>query len=143
MPVKNVDMHLIEARRISKPGEPVRNVRIDNNSTVTLVREVDEGTAVVEFRYTANYSGLGNIRIEGSLIFEGDATELTKQWSTTSNMPDDIASEIHTAVMQVCVPEAIMISRDIKMPPPLPLPKVNVSKKQSKESKPSSGFEVA
>ena len=35
MSIKTVDLTSIEARRFSKRDEKIRNVRIDNNSTVT------------------------------------------------------------------------------------------------------------
>lgn len=141
MPVKSVDLTNIEARRFSKREEKIRNVRIDNNSTVTLITEINDSELSVDFRYTANYGGIGLIKIEGTIIFEGDAPAIAQQWGATSNMPDEIAGEIHTAIMRVCVPEAMLISRDIKLPPPFPLPQVNIQKKNKRQA--SSGMEVA
>jgi len=142
MPIKDVEITLIDAKRVSRRGEKVQNIRIDNNSTVTMIKEVPDGTAQIEFRYTANYGGIGSIRIEGSLIFSGDVTELIKKWSETSNMPDKTAGEVHTAIMAACVPEAVLISRDLKLPPPMPLPQVKVGKPKKGE-KQSSGMEIA
>ncbi len=142
MPVKDVEITLIDAKRVSKRGEKVQNIRIDNNSTVTMIKELPDGNALIEYRYSANYGGIGSIRIEGSMIFIGDANDLMKKWAETSNMPDKIASEVHTAIMGTCVPEAVLISRDLKLPPPLPLPQIKVGKPKKGE-KPSSGMEVA
>lgn len=141
MPVQSVDLTSIEARRFSGRDEKVRNVRIDNNSTVTLISELNDSEARIDFRYTANYGGIGLIKIEGTIIFEGDAPAIAQQWGSKSNMPNEIAGEIHTAIMQVCVPEAMLISRDLKLPPPFPLPQVNIQKKG--KPKASSGMEVA
>jgi hypothetical protein len=78
------------------------------------------------------------------LIYVGDAPALAQQWSSKSNMPDEIASEIHTAVMRACVPEATMISRDLHLPPPFPLPQINIQRKdKGKSSAASSGMEIA
>ncbi len=141
MTVKSVNLNNIEARRFSKLEEKIRNVRIDNNSTVTLITELNDTEASIDFRYTANYGGIGMIKIEGTIIYEGDAPALAQQWGSTSNMPNEIAGEIHTAIMRVCVPEAMLISRDIKLPPPFPLPQVNIQKKNKRKA--SSGMEVA
>jgi hypothetical protein len=141
MPVKSVDLTSIEARRFSSRNEKIRNVRIDNNSTVTLITELNDSEANIDFRYTANYGGIGLIKIEGTILFEGDAPALAKQWGSQSNMPDETASEIHTAIMRICVPEAMLISRDLKLPPPFPLPQVNIQKKNKRQA--SSGMEVA
>lgn len=142
MPIKDIEINLIDARRVSKRGEKLANIRIDNNSTVTLISPGSNGEAAIEFRYTANYGGIGSIRIEGALTYSGNVDELMKMWASTNNMPDDIASEIHTAIMSACVPEAVTISRDIKLPPPIPLPQINIKKSDKKQSK-SSQMEVA
>ncbi len=141
MTIKSVNLTSIEGRRFSKLNEKIRNVRIDNNSSVTLISEINDSEASIDFRYTANYGGVGMIKIEGTIIFEGNASALAQQWGSSSNMPNEIAGEIHTAIMRICVPEAVLISRDIKLPPPFPLPQINVQKKNKREA--SSGMEVA
>ena len=142
MAIKVVEMTSIDARRFSRRSEKPANIRIDNNSTVTLITETKEDQAEVEFRYTASYGSVGVIKIEGVLVYEGDVSELATKWRATNNMPDKAASEIHTAIMRTCVPEAVFLSRDLPLPPPIPLPQINISKKKGK-SKPSSGMEVA
>ena len=126
MPIKRFELTSIDARRFTKPGEKHKNIRIDHNSSVTLVTEINDKEANVDFRFTANYSGLGIIKIEGSLIFEGDASSLARQWSTQNNMPNEVANEIHTTIMNNCIPEAMLLARDIRLPPPIPMPKVNI-----------------
>lgn len=130
MPIKRFELTSIDARRFTKPGEKHKNIRIDHNSSVTLVSEINDKEANVDFRFTANYSGLGIIRIEGSLIYEGDASALARQWSTQNNMPNEVANEIHTTIMNNCIPEAVLLARDIRLPPPIPMPKVNIQAKK-------------
>ncbi|UCG67929.1 MAG: hypothetical protein JSV09_08765 [Thermoplasmata archaeon] len=130
MPIKRFELTSIDARRFTRPGEKHKNIRIDHNSSVTLVTEINDKEANVDFRFTANYSGLGIIKIEGSLIYEGDASSLAKQWSTKNNMPNEVANEIHTTIMNNCIPEAMLLARDIRLPPPIPMPKVNIQAKK-------------
>lgn len=141
MAIKSIEITSIDARRFTKPGEVIKNVRIDNNSSVTLITPKDDKEANIEFRYSASYGGVGSIRMEGIIIFTGDVKELSTKWINEGNMPDEIAGEIHTAIMRVCVPDAIIISKNIKLPPPIPLPNINFKKKK-KQTK-SSGMEVA
>ena len=144
MAVKDVEIVSIDAKRFSKRHEKVRNVRIDNNSSITMVTEINDKEANIDFRYTANYGGLGVIRIEGRMVYEGDAVEIAHQWGSDGNLPNKVASEIHTAVMRTCVPEAMLISRDIRLPPPFPIPVVNIQgKKKGSGGSVSSGMEVA
>jgi hypothetical protein len=141
MPVKHFEMSSLEARRFSKPGEKHTNIRIDHNSSVTLITELNDKEANIDFRFTANYTGIGVIKIEGRIVFEGDASSIANQWGTEHKMPDDVANQIHSAIMQNCLPEAVMLARDIRLPPPIPMPQVKVGKGQV--AKPSSGIEVA
>ncbi len=142
MPIKNIDITSIEGKRYTKPQEKIKNVRIDNNSSITTIKPYNDKEIVIEFRYTATYGGVGSIRIEGNIIFQGDVKELSKKWLEDGNLPDNIASEIHTGIMRICVPEAVMISRDLKLPPPIPLPNINFNRKK-KENTRVGGMEVA
>jgi hypothetical protein len=137
--IKSFELASIDGKRFTKRGEKLRQIRIDHNSTVTLITEINKKEANVDFRFTANYSGMGVIKIEGRMIFEGDAPSLVKEWSTTGKMPEEVANQIHTTIMNNCIPEAVLIARDIHLPPPIPLPRVNIKKRGA----PSTGVEVA
>jgi hypothetical protein len=56
-------------------------------------------------------------------------------------MPDDVASEVLTVIMNNCIPEATMIARDLRLPPPIPIPPVQVQSAQ-KPGKGRTGVEV-
>ncbi len=115
------------------------NVRVDNNSTVTQIVAVQEDLANVEFRFTASYAGLGVIKIEGSLDYECEAQALADMWAKSGKMSSGAANEIHNAIMSSCLQEAVIIARDLRLPPPLPLPVVNIKGGGKK----STGVEVA
>jgi 2-methylaconitate cis-trans-isomerase PrpF len=142
MPVTKTEITALEAKRVSAMGKKM-NLRIDNNSTITLIALTEEDTARVDFRYTATYSGVGTVGIEGRITFTGKAKELHEKWTETGNMPDDIASEIHSNIMQNCIPVAVLLSREIKLPPPIPIPQIQFEKKDQKKDRKSSGVEVA
>lgn len=137
MTVKSLELTSIEARRFARPNERHAQIRIDHNSTVTVVKETGPGEASVEFRYTATYGGIGVIRLEGTLAYTGDAHALYEQWTASNQMPQEVASEIHTAVMRVCVPEAVGIAKNLNLPPPIPLPTVRFD--QQAGGKPPAG----
>ena len=124
MPVTRLELTGIEAKRYSKTNERHGNIRIDHNSTVTLVREMTPQEAMIEFRYTATYGPIGVIRIEGNMVFQCDAKAFETQWRTTNQMAPENASEIHSTVMRACVPQAVGIAKDLQLPPPIPLPTV-------------------
>ncbi|MDI6708589.1 MAG: hypothetical protein QMC98_02290 [Candidatus Thermoplasmatota archaeon] len=130
MAVKIIELTSIEARRFSKRGEKFPALRIDNTSTVTAITEISDKEANIEFRFTTSYGAIGTIKIEGKLTFEGNASELATQWSQTMNMPENVANEVHNAIMQTCLPETVFLARDLHLPPPIPLPHIDIKKRK-------------
>ena len=141
MPVRDVEFISIEGRRFTKRREVLGQVKIDTNSTVTQVTEVGAKEADVDFRLAISYGSLGVLKIEGRLIFEGDSPALTREWREKHSMPTEMANEIHTAILHACIPETVFLAKDLGLPPPIPLPKVNIQE-QKKGTVPSS-MEVA
>lgn len=133
MPITRLELNGIEAKRYSKTNERHGNIRIDHNSTVTLVKEISEKEALVEFRYTATYGPIGVIRIEGSMVYQCDAKAFEQQWRSTNQMAPENASEIHSTVMRACVPQAVGIAKDLQLPPPIPLPQVQFQTPQQSQ----------
>jgi hypothetical protein len=56
-------------------------------------------------------------------------------------MPVDEANIVHNTIVTNCLPTALLVARDIKLPPPFPLPHINVQKKGA--IKQGSGVEIA
>jgi len=129
MPIRSFEFTSVDGRRFAKPSDRWVNLRVDNNSTVTLITEVAERQASIDFRFTANYRAadavIGLIQLEGSLVWEGDAKALVRTWSSSGQMPPDAANEIHNVIMTNCVPEAVLLSRELRLPPPVPIPQVS------------------
>lgn len=144
MSLRELEFTSFEAKRFTKRNEKESGqIRIDTNSTVTQIAEKSDKEAEVDFRYSVTYGGAGMIQIEGRLIFEGDAPTLAKEWGEKRNMPPAIASEIHTGVIQACIPVAILLARDLHLRLPIPLPNIGIKDEKSKKKGDSSGMEVA
>lgn len=130
--ISRLELRNIEARRYAKPFQnPAAGgqVRIDHNSTVTLMNETAADEAYVEFAYTTSYGAIGVIKIDGALVYKGEgADKLVENWKETRKMPNEVASKIHTTVMHACVPEAVNLAKLLRMPPPIPLPQVKFQK---------------
>ena len=140
MKIINIQLKSIEARRYINQSEHPKQVRIDHNSTVSHITDVRDKQASIDFQYTASYGSVGMIKLEGSLLYEGDdSKKISKEWNETRKMPDQVASQVHTAVMHACVPEAVGIAKDLGLPPPIPLPQVRLG---TAPTKAQSGLEV-
>ncbi len=143
MAIKSFELKAIDAERYSEPGENRENIRIDHNSSVTKIKKKDNKTNIVDFRFTANYSGIGVIKIEGTLTFSGKYPNLAKRWSKKNEMPNEVAQEIHTAVINNCIPQAVVIAKDLNLPPPIPLPQVDMADNKENTTSSKGGMEVA
>jgi len=131
MKIRNVSLKTIEARRYIKPSERPKQVRIDHNSSFTEVTYVKGEETLFDFQYTASYGPVGMIKLEGSLVYENDdAKKISDEWGKTRKVPNQTASHVHTAIMHACVPLAVGISKDLGLPPPIPLPQVKLGEKQ-------------
>ncbi len=143
MLIKTLKLKSIEARRYVEPDEKPRQIRIDHNSQISQVLSPMEKQLTIEFQYTASYGPIGMIKLEGTIVVEdNEAKRLAKEWQDTRKLPDQFASHIHTAVMHACVPEAVGIAKDLGLPPPIPLPQVQLSS-DSKKGQSHGGVEVA
>ncbi len=142
--IKGWELNSIEAKRFSRVGEKLMNVRIDHNNVVTSVMPLNQTDVSIEFRFTANYSGIGFVRMDGKLVVADDSRSpdsIAKEWGSTNNMPPELANIVHNAVISNCVITATIITRDIQLPPPVPLPQVDMSQQKKGES--PKGMEVA
>ena len=142
MTVKKTELLNIEAKRAGMIGKKM-NIRIDVNSNVSQIFLTEEDTARVDFRFMASYTGLGNVGIEGRITYQGGAKELYESWTETGQMPDQAAQEIHATIMKTCMPVAVILSREVNLPPPMPMPPVNIKGQKKPKEKHSSGMEIA
>ncbi|MFW6040741.1 MAG: hypothetical protein ACOC85_02780 [Thermoplasmatota archaeon] len=143
MPVKSFEIFSIDAERFSEKSQTRKNIRIDHNSSVTKIKQLDKDSSEISFRFTATYSGMGRIELEGRLKHIDGPSDLASRWQKENKMPNEVANEVHSAIISNCIPQSVLVSREIQLPPPIPLPKVNIpdQKKNKKEFK--GGMEVA
>jgi hypothetical protein len=143
MTIQNLELTSIEGKRFVRRDEPIHQLNINSNSSITLVNQINDGEAEIEFRYTVNYMGVGFIKVEGRLIFKGEAPTLAADWSAKRNMPDKVAQELHSAIMGACIPETVVLARDLNLTLPIPLPKIDLKKAKGQTGGEVSGMEVA
>ncbi len=142
MNIRNIQLKALKGERYLEFTGGPQKVRIDHNSNISRMEKLMNDVAKVEFQYTASYGPIGVIQIEGMLEYQGsDIVSLVNDWNTNHKMSNEIASEIHTAIMHTCVPLAVGIAKDIRLPPPIPLPQVRLGKIPTKGE--AGGPEVA
>jgi len=143
MPIKNLELTLIEGRRFAKRDEQIRQLNIDISTSITPINQIAEDEAQVRFRHQVSYRSVGVINIEGELTFVGDAATLMADWQANKNMPEETARELHQAIMGVCIPESVIIARDLNLTMPIPPINLNLKKGKKGTVDPVHGMEVA
>lgn len=140
VPVVGVTLRSLEARRYQDVAAGSQ-IRIDHNSTISLVQPEGADRCRVEFGYTTSYGALGVVKMEGTLVWQdAKAGEAASEWSKTRNLPTDVAQQVHSAIMMHCVPQAVGLARDLRMPPPIPIPQVQFQKPAAQQPPAQQGY---
>ena len=133
MPVRMIRLKSIEARRYIEPSQAPRQIRVDHNVTVINISMKDQNNSVMDFQYTTSYGPIGIIRMEGDVLFEDkNAEKIVDMWGKSRKMPDEVATQVHNAIIQACVTEAVAIAKVLSLPPPIPLPQIRIGKQTEK-----------
>jgi len=82
------------------------------------------------FNYVSKYEPkIGSIDLEGNLLFLADAKEVKKiidEWDKNKKIPEKVMGTVLNTVLTKCNIQALITSRDVNLPPMVPLPKVQV-----------------
>ena len=110
-------------------------INISNNVSVKDVKESEtafssenQKTISFQFFFTSKYEpDVGEISLEGNVIYMGKKDEVKKimaSWKKDKKIDKDIMKNILNTILTKCNIEALILSREISLPPPIPLPKV-------------------
>ena len=138
MTIVGINFTKIEAEK--KEGVKGK-INISNNVSINKVEEkslsiTDEKQKVLAFtfEFTSKYDpDLGSIRIIGDVLnmdSPAKAKEILDGWKKDKRLPKEIMTDILNTVLTKCNIQALILSDQINLPPPIPLPKVQVGQKQ-------------
>ena len=105
------------------------NVSIKNveEKSLALANEKQKGIKFT-FEFSSKYEPkLGDITIWGDVLYMADekkSKEIMDGWKKDKKVPKDTMTSILNTVLSKCNVQALIISRDINLPPQIPLPKV-------------------
>ena len=127
------------AKIVVEKHAPVKGkVKVDNNVTLTNVEEADlsvgqskQGVLKFHFNYTAKYEPkIADMNFTGYLTFlekPEKVKEITKSWEKEKKVPKEILSSVLNTILSRCNVEALILAREVNLPPPIPMPKVQVN----------------
>jgi hypothetical protein len=124
VPVISITLKSIEARKYTEPVG-AQQIRVDHNSTINVVAKEAPDRMRIEFGYTTSYGPLGVVKLEGAMAYTDPNAGLAADgWAETRNLPPEMAQQVHGAIMAACVPEAVGLAKDLRLPSPIPLPQI-------------------
>ncbi|MEK6942796.1 MAG: hypothetical protein AABX00_01910 [Nanoarchaeota archaeon] len=121
--------------------------KIDINNNVSIKDVVEDNLSLGKekqtalkftFEFVSKYEpNLGKIGIEGNLLYMTDAKkskEILASWKKDKKVSQDIMAGLLNHVLTKCNIQALILSQDINLPPPIPLPKVHMQQKQESKN---------
>jgi hypothetical protein len=112
----------------------VGKVSINNNITLTGVNETkiglggDRSALSITWAYTSKYApDLATLKMEGEVLMLADPSqseEILKSFKENKQLPKNTVPKVMNHVLDRCNVQALLLSKDLNLPSPVPLPKV-------------------
>ncbi len=105
------------------------NVSISSIEKTQLTLGTDKQDALrFNFEFTSDYNPkVGKTELNGEVLYlteQKQMDDMLKQWKETKEIQKDVMTDVLNQVLTKCNIQALILSKDINLPPPIPLPKV-------------------
>ena len=115
--------------------------KIDINNNVSIKDVLEENFALGKdkqqniikflFEFTSKYEpNVGDILFEGELLYMEEpkkAKEILADWKKNKKLPKDLMAGLLNTILTKCNIQALILSQQVNLPPPIPLPKVQIN----------------
>jgi len=129
---------------VEKKSFSRQKVNISNNVAIVNVEKAELSLGAskqkglkFEFNFKSKYEPeVGIIELEGDIIYLGDSKEVEevlKSWKKDKKVPEAVMSQVLNTVLTKCNVEALILSREVTLPPPIPMPRVNINPQTKKK----------
>ena len=133
----NFTKMVAERNEKSKGGK----ININNNISIknvelseTAINAKDQKLLRFEFEFKSSYNpDLGSIKLEGDVLMleeQKKVEDIEKGWKKNKTLPAEIMQQVLSAALNKCNIQALILSQQINLPAPIPLPKVETKKKE-------------
>ena len=128
--------------RVEKKQSAKGKININNNIGITNVEEskLSLGNSKAKglkftFDFDTKYEPkIGLISLTGDVVYIGEAKDIDdilKSWKKDKKVPKEVMTSILNTVLNKCNIQALILSQQINLPSPIPLPKVGTTPKKS------------
>lgn len=121
---------LVEKKKhITGKLEIANNVGIKDVKEIPLrVGNVKQSGLQFTFEFSSKYKpGIGSIILEGYVLYMGEKDKnekILKNWKKNKKIPREVVTQVINVILTRCNVEAILLSREIALPPPVKLPAI-------------------
>ena len=118
-------------------------IDINNNVTIKNVEEADisfgsnkQNVIKFIFEFTSKYEpNVGMILFEGELLYMEDpkkTKEILTSWKKDKKVPKELMAGLLNTILTKCNIQALILSQEINLPAPIPMPKVQIQAQPEK-----------
>ena len=126
--------------KLSAERKEAAKGKIDINNNVTI-KDVQEDNLHLGkdkqniirfiFEFTSKYEpNIGIILFEGELLFMEESKkikEILGSWKKDKKVPKELMGGLLNTILTKCNVQALILSQEVNLPPPIPLPKVQIA----------------
>jgi len=125
---------------VERTGNVAGEIKINNNVAIKEIDKIgipikrdDQEGLRFGFEFTSSYEPkMGKVIIRGNVVVvenKKKAEDILKQWKKDKKAESDVMTSVLNMVLEKCNIEALILSRDVNLPPSIPLPKVKPKEK--------------
>jgi hypothetical protein len=119
-------------------------IDINNNVSIKDLKEdnfalgSDKKQNVIKFifEFTSKYEPkVGSILFEGNLMYmeeQKKAKAILDDWKKNKKLPKELMGGLLNTILTKCNVQALIMSQEVNLPPPIPLPKVQLNQQADK-----------
>ncbi len=118
----------MERKKSNVKGE----IKVNNNFSIKDIEQTDlalgkskEKGLRFHFEFTSKYEpAVADLVMGGELLYLGDAklqADILKEWKKSKKLLKEVTPEIVSAIVNRCNTESVVLSREINLPPPVPM----------------------
>ncbi len=119
--------------------------KIDINNNVSVKEAKEDSFSIGKdkqsiikfiFEFTSKYEpSIGTILFEGEVLYLDEpkkVKEILSAWKKDKKIPGEIMANLLNTILSKCNVQALILSQEINLPPPIPMPKVQMAAPEEK-----------
>lgn len=122
---------------------PVQGViNVANNVVVTKIEEADLSLSEVKqdgikfsYEFNSKYSSqieseVGKIVLIGEVLYienRDKVKAILNEWDKNKKISQEVMGPVYNTILEKCHVQALILSRDVNLPPPIQLPSINAN----------------